>query len=270
VKLGISNIAWPAEREAEVAKLLQRLGVAGVEIAPTKIWPAPLEATAEEITGYRRFWEERGIRLVAAQALLFGKPELTLFEAEDVRARTLDYLAGIARVCGALGTHALVFGSPKNRRVGSLPREEAWEIAVSFFRKLAEAAASAGTTVVMEANPREYGTDFITRAADAIDLVRAVSHPGFRLHLDTACMSLAGDPIADTITAADGILAHFHVSEPFLAPVLGSKIPHADYARALRRRGYAGWVSIEMRQQDAFAPQELADTINFVRAAYSI
>lgn len=270
MKLAISNIAWPAEREAEVAELLQRVGVTGVEIAPTKVWPAPLEATAEEITRYRQFWEQRGIRLVAAQALLFGKPELTLFEAAEIRAQTLDYLAAIARLCGALGIDALVFGSPKNRRVGSLPRERAWESAVGFFRKLGEVAASAGTTVVMEANPPEYGTDFITRAAEAIELVRAVNHSGFRLHLDTACMTLAGDPVAETIATAGGILAHFHVSEPFLAPVLGSKIPHAEYAGALRRQGYAGWISIEMRQQDAFAPQQLADTINFVRAAYSI
>ena len=49
---------------------------------------------------------------------------------------------------------------------------------------------------MMEANPPEYGADFVTRAAEAIELVKAVNHPGFRLHLDTGCMTLANDPVA--------------------------------------------------------------------------
>ena len=61
-----------------------------------------------------------------------------------------------------------------------------------------DVAEAAGTTVVMEANPPEYGADFITRAGDAIELVHLVSHPGFRLHLDTGCMTLANDPVRDT------------------------------------------------------------------------
>jgi D-psicose/D-tagatose/L-ribulose 3-epimerase len=270
VKLAISNIAWPTDQDAHVADLLKHLGVTGIEIAPTKIWPAPLETTPAEIARYRQFWADRGIAVVAAQALLFGQPQLTLFENSEKRGRMLAYLTVMARVCADLAIGALVFGSPKNRCVAGLPRETTWPIAVDFFGKLGEAAAAAGTTIVMEANPPEYGTDFVTHAAEAIEMVQAVNHPGFRLHLDSACMTLANDPISETIAAGAPLLRHFHVSEPFLAPVQPGGVAHHLFARELNRVGYSHWLSIEMRQQEPFAPQRLSDTITFVRAAYGV
>jgi len=122
MKLAVSNIAWPMEHDAAVADVLRGLGVTGIEVAPTKVWPRPLEATDAEIDAYRRFWDDRGIAIAAAQSLLFGRPDLTLFESDDTQRRTLEYLTGIIRLCGRLGAGALVFGSPKNRRVGSMPR----------------------------------------------------------------------------------------------------------------------------------------------------
>ncbi|MCZ7586755.1 MAG: hypothetical protein M5R36_27360 [Deltaproteobacteria bacterium] len=36
MKVAISNIAWPIEREAEAAEVLRAFRVGGVEVAPTK------------------------------------------------------------------------------------------------------------------------------------------------------------------------------------------------------------------------------------------
>src|SRR5207248_3316162 len=131
-------------------------------------------------------------------------------------------LRKIVRLCARLGAGALVFGSPKNRRLGNGSPHKAREAAVAFFKELGAAAADAGTAVVMEANPPEYGADFVIRAAEAIDLVAAVDHPGFRLHLDTACMFLARDPIRPTFDAGFPLLRHFHVSAPNLGPPGGA------------------------------------------------
>ena len=85
MRLAVSNIAWPADQDAAVAGVLRDLGVTGIEVAPTKVWPRPLEASPTEIEDYRAFWEARGFEIVAAQALLFGRPDLTLFESEAAR-----------------------------------------------------------------------------------------------------------------------------------------------------------------------------------------
>ncbi|MDB5312097.1 MAG: sugar phosphate isomerase/epimerase [Gemmataceae bacterium] len=270
MKLAVSNIAWPKEQDAAAARVLTEHGVTGIEVAPTKIWPTPLAATAAEIPAYRAFWTDRGIEIVAAQALLFGRPELTLFDSADSRAHTLAYLEGIISLCAELGAGALVFGSPKNRRVGSLRREEAWDVAVDFFGHLGRIAAGSGTCVVIEANPPEYGADFVTRAGEAVDLVKAVNHPGFQLHLDTGCMTLANDPLRATFDIGMPFLRHVHVSEPNLDPPGSSgKVAHAAFADELRRRSYSGWVSLEMRESKPFTLDGLAAAVRWAKERYA-
>jgi len=269
VKLAVSNIAWPQGEDAAIAELLNAVGIAGIEIAPTKIWADPLAATDAAIDAYRRFWNDRGIAIVAAQALLFGKPELTIFESAAVRQRTLDYLESIVRLCGRLGARALVFGSPKNRRVGALTATEVAALSQEFFGRLGELADRAGTCIVMEANPSEYGADFATHAAAAIELVERVDHPGFRLHLDTGCMTLAGDPVHATFERGFRWLEHFHVSEPNLDPPGASgKVDHAAFAEELMRRGYRGWVSLEMREARPFTLDGFRASVQCLTAAY--
>ncbi len=269
MKLAVSNIAWPREQDAAVAEVLRAHGITGVEIAPTKAWPDPAAATDAEVDAYRRSWNERGLKVVAAQALLFGHPELTIFESAEVRQRTLDHLSRVVRACARAGAKALVFGSPKNRRIGPLAAREVQEVARQFFRRLGEVAAEAGTSVVMEANPPQYGADFVTRAADAVELVRAVDHPGFRLHLDSACMALAGDPVRETFDAGFPLLRHAHVSEPNLAvPGGASVVDHAAFAGELAARRYAGWVSLEMREPEPFTLDALAAAVRWFAATY--
>jgi len=199
MKLAVSNIAWPSGADEDAFAVLDQHGVAGLEVAPTKLWPKPAEVPPGEVRRYREGVERHGLRVVAAQALLFGRPDLTVFGDAGTREATLEYLGAIVRLCAALGAEALVFGSPKNRRVGGLAPETAWRIAEEFFGRLAEVADRHGTVVVMEANPPEYEADFVTRAAEAAELVRRVNRPGLRLHLDTACMSLAGDDVAGVL-----------------------------------------------------------------------
>src|SRR4051812_46579534 len=113
MRLAISNIAWPSGDDAVVAPLLVEHGAEGVELAPTKVWPRPLEASAAEVRAYRAWWERRGLRLVALQALLFGRPDLTLFGDPATRRRTVDYLKGMISLAAALGAGPLVFGAPR-------------------------------------------------------------------------------------------------------------------------------------------------------------
>jgi len=122
----------------------------------------------------------------------------------------------------------------------------------------------------MEANPPEYGADFVTTAAEAVELVRAVNHPDFRLHLDTGCMTLAHDPIAEMFDAAFPLLRHFHVSEPNLDPPgTSGKVDHPAFAAELKRRGYPHWVSLEMREPNPFTLDRLAAAVRRFKEWYA-
>lgn len=269
MKIAISNIAWNVEQDAAVAAILERQSMRAIEIAPTKIWPNPLDATPAEVRAYRNTWESRGMRIVAAQALLFGRSELTIFSDEATRRRTLDYLDGIVKVCADLGAEALVFGSPKNRLTNGQAAETVAAIAVDFFGALGDIASRHGTAVVMEANPREYGADFVTRAAEAVSLVKQVNKSGYRLHLDTACMTLSNDPVEEILAAGANWLHHFHVSEPFLAPIGTGNTDHERFARGLNAIGYDRWCSIEMKLVEPFDVRDLENAIEVAKRYYA-
>lgn len=246
MKLAISNIAWNLDEDQIISRLMQEYGVTGVEIAPTKIWDKPLETGAAEIAAYRKFWHDRGIEVSSMQALLFGRPDLTLFESVARRGQTLDYLKGMIRLGGRLGAKALVFGSPKNRRINDMPREQAEEIAVGFFEEAGMVAADHDTTLCIEPNPAAYGCDFITTSAEGRSLVARVNQPGFCLHLDAAGMTLSHEDVEAELEKSVPGICHFHISEPNLQPIGTGGVEHAAFARALKDRGYDRWVSVEM------------------------
>jgi D-psicose/D-tagatose/L-ribulose 3-epimerase len=270
MRLAISNIAWPAGQDEAVAPILIGHGAEGVEIAPTKIWPKPLDASRSQAAAYRSFWERRGLKIVALQALLFGRPDLTLFGEATARVQTVAYLKGTIALASALGAEVLVFGSPKNRRVGTRPRAEVDAIAADVFRELGEFAGNHEVFFCIEPNPVEYDCDYLTSAAKGAEVVERVGCTGFGLHLDTGAMTLAGDPVADSFARANGSWRHFHVSEPNLACVGRGGVDHPAIAAAVRNAGYSRWVSIEMREA---APPEswisaVRGSLDFVRSVY--
>jgi len=247
MRLAASNIAWQRAQDDAVARILTELGFAGVEIAPTAIWPKPLEASAQEVRAYRQEWESRGLPIVAMQALLFGRLDLTIFGDAATRAATREYLAGIIRLGGQLGAKALVFGSPKNRQVGNLPRAQAEEIACEFFHALGEVAVEHGTALCVEPNPTVYACDFITTAREGLELVRKVGSKGFCLHVDAGGITLSQEPVDDALKESMRMARHFHASEAQLAPLGSGTVAHERFASALRETRYDRWVSVEMR-----------------------
>jgi D-psicose/D-tagatose/L-ribulose 3-epimerase len=246
MKLAMSAIAWEPPDDDAAARILREHGFLGVELAPTKIFPRPEAASDAEVAACRAAWESRGLRVVALQALLFGRPDLTVFG--DTREATVDHLSAVIRLGARLGAHALVFGSPRNRARGSLPAAKAWPLAVDFFRRLGEVAAKSGTCLCIEPNPPRYGADFILDSKEAIRLVEEVASPGFGLHLDAACALLAGEDFPARLRAGAHVLRHVHLSEPDLAPVQsGGTVDLPVIAAALRDVSYAGYVSVEMK-----------------------
>jgi sugar phosphate isomerase/epimerase len=266
--LAVSNIAWAPHEDDAIAAVLRREGVSGVEIAPTKWREQPLEASAEDVAGYRRGWEERGLRIVSLQSLLFGRPELQLFGSAAIRAALADYLHRVIDFGAELGVHALVFGSPKNRLRGSLVPGEANEIAISFFRELGEYAHARGAALCIEANPPDYGCDFVTTTAEAAALCAAVNHPGIRVNADLGGMTMAVEDPYAAIRSAKDVIAHVHASEPHLGE-LGAAADHAAAARALREIRYEGWVSVEMRAGAGSNVSAVERAVKQARATYA-
>jgi len=264
MRLAVSNIAWNDADEPTVFTLLRQRGVTGIEVAPTRLWPDWSGATPAAARAAHARYADEGFDVPSFQAILFGKPDLSLFG--DALA-FVDHISRVADLAAEFGARRLVYGAPKSRDRGALSEAEAVARAVEVFHLAAAACTARNTMLCIEPNPPAYGCNFVTNSSEGLALVRAVDAPGFGLHLDTAGMVMAGeDPLAALI-AARSHLHHIHASEPQLAPLAPASIDHARIGRTLRRIGYDGWVAVEMRRADDAVPA-LARAVDHARACY--
>jgi D-psicose/D-tagatose/L-ribulose 3-epimerase len=256
-RLAASNIAWEPSDDEAIAKALRENGFTGVEIAPTKRWESPIEATKREIAAYKAEWAKRGLEIVALQSLLYGKTDLQLFGNQVGRRALREYMMALVEMAAGLGARALVFGSPKNRQRKSMPMTEATEIAAEFFREIGALATSHGCVICIEPNPPSYGCDFINTTTEAVALIEVIASRGVKVQGDLGAILSMKEAPTTALETANGWIGHFHVSEPELAEISDTRANEAA-ATTLRKLKYAGWVSIEMR---AAATASCADAV---------
>lgn len=270
MELAISNIAWSNEEDAAVAGKLRDLGVHHVEIAPTKVWENPMIITAKQAQDYVDWWGEYGIKISAFQSMLFARPDLKIFESENNRHETAEYMKKFIGLAGVMSVKKMVFGSPKNRQRGDIDIEQANHIAVKFFNDLGDMAMNNNVVLCIEPNAPQYNCDYVTNAVEGIDLIKLINNHGVKLHLDTACMSLAGDDIAKSILDSKDILEHFHVSAPMLGQVgADDGVDHILVAKSLKGIMYDKLISIEMRPGDTGTNVDRVEkAVKFVRGVY--
>lgn len=270
MELAVSSIAWTNEEEAAIAEKLLELGVKHVEIAPTKLWQDPTRTSLEQATEYINWWAQYGITVSAFQSMLFARPDLKIFESEENRQETLEYMLKFINLAGSMNAKKLVFGSPKNRQRGEISKSAADAIAAKFFSELGDAALKNNVVLCLEPNAPQYNCDFITNAEEGRQLVEDVDNLGFRLHLDTACMALAGDDLGASIRRSKDVLEHFHISSPMLEQVEErDDVDHVSAATALKDVSYSKLISIEMRPGDTGTNVErIEKAIKFAKATY--
>jgi|APSaa5957512535_1039671.scaffolds.fasta_scaffold35498_1 D-psicose/D-tagatose/L-ribulose 3-epimerase len=246
MKLAISNIAWEQHDDPAVLTLLKVNGVTGIEVAPTKLWPDWSGASYKDARVYKKVMQEKGFELPVMQAILFGKPELQLFDKSS-HCAFLEHIKLVADLANGFGSKVMVFGAPKNRKRGQLLYSKAVDVASEFFYKAGEICLQHDCCIGLEHNPVEYGCDFVTNVLDAKELVETVSHEGFKLHIDSAGLHMCGGNIAEMIHNA-GDFVHYHISEPMLEPIFDGVVEQQKGIETLSAIDYKGWVSIEMKQ----------------------
>lgn len=246
MKLAISNIAWAKHDDSVVLELLKSNGVTGIEVAPTKIWQDWKGASHRSATEYKRIMQDKGFELPAMQAILFGKPELQLFDKTS-HVAFLEHIKLVSELANGFGSKVMVFGAPKNRKRGQIPYSEAMEIASEFFNKAGNICVDNGCCIGLEHNPVEYGCDFATNVLDAKELVEKVGNQGFKLHVDSAGLHMCGGDIKEMIVKA-GEFVHYHISEPMLEPICDATVDQKSGIDTLKKINYKEWVSIEMKE----------------------
>jgi sugar phosphate isomerase/epimerase len=215
--LSISNIAWSAEHDDEMYSFLRDSGFAGLEIAPTRIFPEkPYERLTDAKLFAERLYSEYGLRVSSMQSIWYGRTE-NIFGSEGERAALVEYIKRAVGFAEVINCGNLVLGCPKNRNIPE-GVTNAGEIAMEFFARIAGCAAANGASIALEPNPPFYGTNFINTTAQAFEFVGCLGNSGLRVNADLGTMIAYNEPFS-LIAENIGLVNHIHISEPKLVPI---------------------------------------------------
>jgi D-psicose/D-tagatose/L-ribulose 3-epimerase len=271
MKLSISNIGWSRAEDNSILTILKNYGFRGLEIAPARIWDDPYNQTKAKINTFKTQLQNYDLQISSLQALLFGIEGVALFESTEGRLKLLKVLQKAIQLASNLEAETIIFGSPKNRLVGSLHPDEYFPIAFEFFDALGTRAHELGTSFCIEPNPKVYGADFITTTLEAKEFVEKINNPGLHINIDIGTMILNKEPITETVLDSAAHTRHLHVSEPFLAAIQDDSDRHRQIAKTLKKCNYANWVSIEIKAETNKSNVEsVLSALEIVRTYYAI
>ena len=233
--------------QQKLFRLVSGLGYEGVEIAPFTLAESVDTLSASDRKTLRREADRCNIEIVGLHWLLASPPGLHISHPdESVRQRTVEYLKELTTCCKDLGGKVMVFGSPKQRNVApGLSLQEARERAIGTFRQVLPSAERNDVTICFEPLPSNE-TDFVNTAAEAAEIIEALGHPNFQLHLDAKAMCAEQEPIAEIIGRYAPYLRHFHANDPNRRGPGFGELDFAPIMAALREAGYDGYVSVEV------------------------
>lgn len=235
---------WPQDK---IFRFVAACGYGAVELAPYTINPDVTKITGDQRSQLRRQAEEAGIAIVALHWLLSKTTGFHLTSPDAaVRRRTAEYLGELARFCRDLGGQVIVFGSPKQRNLlPGVTRDQGLQHATEVLKQVQPVLADCGVTLALEPlSPRT--TNFLTTAAEAVELAERVDSPHCRLLLDCLAMNSQAEPIPELIRRYGQWLVHFHANDPnSRGPGMG-QLDFQPIFAALRDIHYRGWVSVEV------------------------
>lgn len=248
MKLAISNIAWAKEYDAQMYAGLQKMGFTGLEIAPTRIWDMPPYEKKEEAALWAAGLKEQyGLSIVSLQSIWYRRSE-NLFDSSAERETLLAYTKEAIDFAQAVASGNLVFGCPRNRNRNAdcpLTEEMCMSVAEGFLKELGEYAKEHKTVLAIEPNPPIYHTNFINDTASAFALVEQVGSEGCKVNVDLGTILQNGETLTQLADHIE-LVNHVHISEPGIAKIEKRQL-HKELAHVLTAAGYAGYVSIEMK-----------------------
>lgn len=235
---------WPF---AGACRAIRDAGYSGIEIAPYTLAEDPATFPASGRRECRDIITSEGLRFAGLHWLMVSPPGLHVTTPDaDLRGRSWQHIRHLIDLSADLGSSGvLIFGSPKQRgSTGGIGRAEATHHFVAGLADVAHHAGQRGVTILIEALPMGQ-CDVVTSLDEAAALVRQIDHPAIRTMFDCHNAVDETEPHAALLERHYDLIRHIHVNE------LDGRHPGAgsyDFKPifdVLRRREYAGWVSLE-------------------------
>jgi sugar phosphate isomerase/epimerase len=269
IKLGICNELFEGWEFAEVCRVVKALGYDGLEIAPFTLAPLITDVSSGRRRELKTIVEDAGLETIGLHWLLAKTAGFYLTTPDtSVRRATGDYLVALAEAASELGGSLLVLGSPEQRDLlPGVSHEQAVGYAVEVFERIMPAVGAAGIDLCLEPlAPSE--TNFLNTCAQALELIRRVNHPHFKLHMDVKAQSSEpGATVPDLVRRFAATAGHFHAQDVNLrGPGMGD-VDFGPIVKALVEAGYDRWVSVEVFDFSPGAEETARRSIDCLKAS---
>ena len=251
----ICNEVFQAWDFRKTCQFVKRCGYGGLEVAHFTLAPDPADISQEARREYHRILLNEGLEFVGLHWLMVAPPGLHVTTPDAaLRRRSWDHLRRLVDLAADLATPSvppgsrrpvMVFGSPKQRgTVDGATREQATRNFVDGLRALAPHAEQQGVTLLIEALPSDQ-TDVISSLQEAVSIVTELNSPAIQTMFDTHNAVEESEPHPVLVERYFEQIRHVHVNEIDGGHCGTGNYPFRPLLETLRRRQYAGWISLE-------------------------
>lgn len=270
MKFAICNEIFQGWNLEDTFAFISKTGYDAVEIAPFTIAKRVTDVPKERRAEIKSLAQKHGIAISGIHWVLVQTEGLHLTHPDEaVRAATAKYFCDLVNFCGDLGGETIVVGSPKQRNLEQgVSFEQGWEWATAVFRDAVMLAEQRGVTICFEPlAPSE--TNFINTAEQAIQFVRQLHTPHFKIILDVKAMCSEEKSIPQIIEESWPNFAYFHANDRNLKGPGFGDVDFKPIAAALKRVGYKGYVSVEVFRFDEGAEMIASGSLKNLQNAFS-
>lgn len=269
------TMGTPEYTVCEAIELLHKIGADGVEIVVQDDYKSglPAHCSREVLEQVKQCAQDNHIQIICLT------PYNSYFNSLDeaVRQKELAAIEDVIGYCDFLGAKYIrIYGG--NLVAGDTEKlEERWAKLVESLRYLGDKAAEKGVTLVVE---NHFNTMAVS-AKQSAKLMEDVNHPAVRILYDQANLAFTGnEDYVQAIQTQQQYVAYMHVKDLVFkegVAFTSSDVAHPkeeernvytrivgegvldwpEILRAVKERGYDGWLSLEYERR--WHPDDIPD-----------
>ena len=211
MKIGVNTWVWTSPFSTKDFPLIPKVKQMGFDVLEIALD----DPSIIDVKMLRKLAEANGLSLTICGA--FGPTRDISNEDPAIRKNGADYIRDSIRFAEAAGSR--LFSGPvysavgKTRLIPEAQKKQEWAWCVDNLRELAKVADGAGVTIGVEPLNR-FESDMINLVDQAVELVRDVGSPTYKIHIDTFHGNIEEKSIPAAIRKlGKGMLCHFHACE---------------------------------------------------------
>lgn len=241
LKTGMNLLLWTTHVTEQHDAILDRIKEMGFDAVEVPIFDtadlAPFERLGKRI---------RSLGLGATAVTVMGAESNPISPDKKIRDAAVAHLDRVMECGQAFGCEILC--GPLHSAIGvfsnEAPTEDEFKYGVETLQRAAEKAQSRGVRMAIEYLNR-FEIYFLTTAAQATRVVRAVDHPYCKMMYDSFHAHIEEKDQARAIASCAAETIHVHVSENDRGTPGTGQVHWESFFRGLKETGYDGYLTIE-------------------------